>query len=451
MESSLLAWRETYANIISENGDPSPSMQCIAFTTACNQHSLTLEEFVAERKALNAPAVEVLSPTIVATLSDWDNSWETLQRICRLENVIPERLIVDYAITHQPLQQEVYDMFTASIAKWTYDNHKLAWYTLLTPEQSEQTITSAFATRDKYQTYLNRDSRKIIEHCVYNIKHQASPMFWYEFTSSFLQSFPPIELDSQRLACHALQYAPASEQRRFITNCQSRWEIMYRDEAPDRFAQWIANVIQYQPQYASIVLDGTMKKYARILQSPVISSNPVVIDYFLEHGIAKVSGSPQVRNILNALVHGKGNDALRERAWVKKLSLFGAKPSDVKKIQTWTPTMMHAFHYWIAASFQANSGKSPKHVYAHINKELTVEYKRGFNIDLRNPVGFQQWREQCQSKGNDAFAALLTNSVLCDTWEQGCSFYSANAVRPIVALPSINHELFFNDIDTFRA
>ena len=188
-----------------------------------------------------------------------------------------------------------------------------------------------------------------------------------------------------------------------------------------------------------------MKKNASVLQSPVVSSNTVVIDYFLNQGIAKVSGSQQVRNVLNALVNGKGNDALRERAWVKKLALFGAKPSDMKAMQTWTPVMEHAFNYWLATAFEKHGTKAPNNVYTHINREIGWEYERRFNIDLRNPEGFQVWRKKCQSEGSDPFAALAANTVLCDTWEQGCAFYSANAAQPQMALTGVNFDLFAND------
>lgn len=203
-------------------------------------------------------------------------------------------------------------------------------------------------------------------------------------------------------------------------------------------------MIEHQPQHASIVLDGVMKNNAPILQHPILNSSTLVIDYFLNQAIAKVSGNLQVRNVLNALVYGKGSDALRERAWIKKLSLFGGKPSDVKKMEVWTPIMQHAFDYWMATTHQKYAPKADK-VYTYINREVGWEYERRFKIDLRNPAGFQAWRDKCQEKGSDPFGALAANTVLCDTWEQGCLFYATNATQPPMALAGINFELFAND------
>lgn len=444
MTSSLAAWRNSYNSILLENGAITAAAQCMAFSTACQQHSLTLAEFVSNRKACNVPAAEVFAPTLMATISDWDDSWDALKRLLHLEDSHLERVISHYAKNHQPMTDEAYVMFKNVVNAWDHAGHRRTWYQAQTPEQSERTIVEAFATRERYRNYLHMNQKEAVELSVQNIKTASNPAFWTKFAVQFMESFSPADSDSQRIARHFLKHADASAQRQFVTNYQTRWENANGGSSPDNYAQWVSDVIQYQPQYASLVLDGVMKKNATILQSPIISSNMVVIDYFLNQGIAKVSGNVQVRNVLNALIYGKGSEALRERAWVKKLSLFGAKPSDVKKMEAWSPAMEHAFHYWMATTHQKYGPKSDN-VYTYINREVGWEYERRFKIDLRSPAGFQAWRDKCQAAGSDPFAALAANTVLCDTWEQGCNFYSTNAMQRPMDLPGINFELFASD------
>lgn len=449
MTSSLPAWRDTYKSLLLENGAVTAPMQCMVFALACEKHALTLKEFVAERKALNILSIEAFAPSIMDTLSDWDHSFATLTKLMHLEDSHMERLIVHHAKNHQPLTQDTYTMFKSVVESWDHASHRIAWYKSLTPEQSQQTIDDAFASRQQHRTYLHMHKKEAIDHCVHNITQASSmpPQFWSQFASRFMDSFSPHDADSQRIARHVLQNAPSTAQKTFVTNYQTRWDNSAGANI-DHIAQWVADVIAYQPLYASIALDGVMKKNPAVLQSPVINSSMVVIDYFLEQGIAKVSGSTQVRSVLNAMISGKGNGPLRERAWVKKLAMFGAKPSDLKKMESWTPAMTHAFDYWLASSFEKYASKAPNTVYTHINREIGWEYERRFNIDLRNPKGFQEWRDQCQAKGADPFGALAANKALCDTWEQGCAFYALNATQPQVLLAGINFELFTNDTES---
>ena len=446
---SLLAWQNTYTRILLENGTTSPSMQCMAFAIACQAHTLTLDEFVTQRKALQVPAGEVFAPSIMATLSDWDGSWEVLNRLLHKEDSHLERIIVHYAKTHQPLPQDVYIMFKNVVEAWAHSHHRISWYQALTPEQSENTMLEVL-DGSAYQVMkaMTAERREAVEHALYNVKSNATPGFWGKIVQRWAEHFAPSKKESQRMSQYILQHASSNVQQHFVAAVQLRWEKGYISWNADNFAQWVLDVVQYQPSCASIVLDSVMKKDATVLQSPVISSNTVIIDYFLNQGVKNVSDNKDVRTVLNAMVNGKGNDALRERAWIKKLDLFGAKPSDLKKMETWTSNMTHAFDYWLAASFQKYSHQAPGNVYTHINRETGWEYERRFGIDLRNPESFQTWRDARQAASANPFAAFLANAALCDTWEQGCALYVLTAACPPIELAELNTELFANNMDT---
>ena len=449
MNSSLPAWRATYDRILLENGAITAPMQCMAFAVACQAHALTLDELVAQRKALQVPADEVFAPIIMETLRDWDGSWAALNRLLHMEDSHLERVIVHYAKTNQPLAQEAYTMFKDVVAAWTHPPHRIAWYRALTSEQSEQTMLHILDRGKYFPPVFSLDSnkREALENALYNVRSNATPGFWKQIIPLVLDRFPPSQKESQRMSRHILQHAPTDMQPSFVTSFQLHWEKGYSTGHADNFAQWVSDVIQHQPSCATIVLDSVIQKNAAVLQSPVISSNMVVIDYFLNQGMQKVSNNKDVRSVLNALVNGKGNDALRERAWIKKLDLFGAKPSDLKKMETWTSKMTHAFDYWLAASFQKYSPQAPSNVYTHINREIGWEYERRFGIDLRNPEGFQTWRDARQGASANPFAAFSANTALCDTWEQGCTLYVLAAACPPIALPELNVELFATDIN----
>ena len=449
MNSSLPAWRATYDRILLENGAITAPMQCMAFAVACQAHSLTLDELVAQRKALQVPASEVFAPSIMDTLSDWDGSWAALNRLLHMDDSHLERVIVHYAKTNQPLEQEAYTMFKDVVAAWAHPPHRIAWYRALTSEQSEQTMLDIL-DRGKYlpsSSRLDSKGREALENALYNVRSNATPGFWKKIIPLVLDRCPPSQEESQRMALHILQHVSSDMQPYFVKNFQLRWEEGYSSGSADNVAQWVSDVIQHQPSCATIVLDSVIQKNATVLKSPVISSNMVVIDYFLKQGLQKVSNSKDARAVLNALVNGKGNDALRERAWIKKLDLFGAKPSDLKQMESWTSNMTHAFDYWVAASFQKYSHQAPGNVYTHINREMGWEYERSFGIDLRNPEDFQTWRDARQGVGANPFTAFSANAALCDTWEQGCTFYVLAAACPPIALPELNVELFATDMN----
>ena len=74
---------------------------------------------------------------------------------------------------------------------------------------------------------------------------------------------------------------------------------------------------------------------------------------------------------------------MRERAWLKKLDRFGAKPNDVQKMEQWTPGMAHAFDYWLATkSNKYATGRGQN----YIKRDLALSYKKRTGINLRSVV-----------------------------------------------------------------
>ena len=140
MTTSLTAWRETYTKFLRDNGLATNAMRNMALLVACQQHSLTLKELVHEVAAFNIPANEVYSPIVLDTLSDWDHSWEALGRLLHLESATLERIIVHHCATHQPLSNDAYNMFKSCVDGWEYPESRVAWFKLLTPEQSQDVV-----------------------------------------------------------------------------------------------------------------------------------------------------------------------------------------------------------------------------------------------------------------------------------------------------------------------
>lgn len=449
MSSSLTAWRATYTRLLVENGAVTPAMQCMAFATACQAHSLTLAQFVAERKALQVPPIDVFAPSVMVSLSDWDNSWETLQRLLHLEDSSLERIILHYAKMNQPMTDEVHTMFKDVVESWAHASHRAAWYKLQTPAQSERTVDSAFPAQQQYSRNIDIRKKEAIEHSLLNIASNARVDFWRKIIPKVCKAFSPTQPESQRIAKHMLLNVPPALQYSFVDEFQTQWEISHTNMNSQDFGQWVADVLKYQPQLGDAVLERVVKKHVALLESPALSANTRAIDYFLNHGIGQNSGHLQVRGVLNALVTGKGGDALRERAWIKKLALCGAKPSDLKQMDAWTPAMMHAFDYWLATSFEKYSSRAPATMHSYINRKLSCEYERRFQIYLRSPAGFEQWREKNLTAGTDPFGALAVNAAVCDTWEEGCILYASNAVHPPIAVQELNFE-FAHDTEPFH-
>ena len=67
----------------------------------------------------------------------------------------------------------------------------------------------------------------------------------------------------------------------FINRYHTKLEGIRTGLSSDAFAQWVADVVSIHPRLAGPVLDNVVKKHANLMQSPALSSNGPVIDYFL--------------------------------------------------------------------------------------------------------------------------------------------------------------------------
>lgn len=442
MTTSLPAWRETYTQFLRDNGLATNAMRCMALLVACQQHPLTLNELVQEVRSFKIPRNEVYSPVVLNTLSDWDNSWETLGRLLHLEDATLERIILHYCATHQPLSNDAYHMFKGCVHGWEYPESRAAWFKLLTPEQSQDVVhTTLKADTHIRGNYLDAKQRAAVEQAMPNVG-VAPPAFWQDIVAPFVDKFASAQDDSNPTAKHMLRLLPANMQSIFISRYHAKQEGMRTGLSADSFAQWVADVVEVCPNLAGPVLDNVIKKHAHLMQCPALSSNGPVIDYFLNHGMTQVSGHNELRNVLNALVHGQGSPSLRERAWIKKLGRFGAKPNDVQKMEQWTPAMAHAFDYWLAtqaSKYETGRGQN------YIKRDLALSYKKRTGINLRSVEQFEGWRTKKSTQGTNPFAAIQANATLYDDWQQGCTMYVAAALQPPVHLASFDSTLFADD------
>lgn len=444
---ALDLWLTAYTEALTNNGAASEHAQCMAFLSACQAHSLTLVGVIAACQKTKSHPTEVFTPQVFATLSDWDGSLTKLLEFSALAPSHMERVLAHHCRHNTPLPDDVFNAFESSVPAWKYKSHRSAWYQSLSQEQSQSTVRAT--AEKKSMSALSPQQKETITEALQNIR-SADNNFWRE-TIAIVRTFNPKDATSDPAIKHLVQYAPKELQTTFIPQIMQTWEknihwLQEGDQDTNRLGQWISDVIEFQPHHTQYLLDKCLLQGSAVLQSPALKHNTQVIDYLLNEGIDKASGYRHARATLSSWIHQNNNQPLRERAWVRKLSLMGAKISDVKKMDGWTPAMHHAFNYWLVSSFEKHHTKGGA-VYTHFNRELTEEYQRRYGIDLRNPQSFNAWREQQKRAPADPFAAYELNAMLCDTWEDGCRLYLTNCTQAPMQMTEMDSTLFLDNND----
>lgn len=448
MNTPLSTWLDTYTKALTAAGAVSEHSQCLAFLTACQKHALTLVQLVEARQKTNVAAIEVFTPQVLSCVSDWDSSLDKLKELAALAPNEMERLVTQHCRQHTPLPDDVFYAFEKSVTSWKYKSHRTTWYQSLTPEQSEYTVRAA-AEKNPNASTLTALQKDAITEALHNVK-TAQPSFWREAIAIVREYFPPREHTSDAAIRHVVTHAPTELQSTFIKEIAEKWvrfggRLQEGEEDTNRFGQFVADVINAQPRHMEHLVAVCIRKSSALLQSPALKNNALVINYLLNDGLDRSIGSQSTRQLLNSWIHGSAHTSLREKAWTRKLGLIGAKISDVKQMDTWTPTMHKAFNYWMASSFEKHHTKGGGEVYTHINREVAFELKNRFGIDLRNPAGFDVWRKQQEATPHNPFAAYALNAMLHDSWEEGCLLYLSNTQS--VSLPNLDPTLFLSNID----
>lgn len=436
-------WLNAYNSVVYENGPfETSTIQLIACHMACQQESLTLDEYVACAKKIELPLQTAFYPTLLKTLSDWNPGLTMLLKVTRIEPKSIERLVTACIQERGILDSKTIEAFASTVEDWGQSKNKELWYSKL-PESKNleiaETILKQRITAVGYET-LSFVSAHI---------SKGSETYWKDLRALILSNQYHIsDSTMQKIGNYYLNFCPkdnAADMLDFIKCYYKKKAPHFPREIPDEsFADWVRNVMDNHTVAKEFLMRDVCSKNPYLLLCRSLKEHTDIMEYFLNTPPAKEAENAlrAVRKVCEALMDGNPGTILAERAWLKKLDYGGAQAHDIKKMDQWTPRMMQMFNYWMASTHLMNKHHSPSTGHVHIKKNIACEFQKRTGLDLRNPAQFEVWKTNVE-KDSDPFQAASVLNDLSTHWRDACLVYLGTmpCVAQVQALQGIDFNL----------